>query len=220
MDLIEAIQKRHSIRAFKKDPVPESILREILNISLRAPSWTNIQSWEFTVIGGAVMEELKKTLDNAERSGLNSTPDVPWPLLPDAHNNRRRELGLSIFKILNITRDDTMKRQAWALKGLRFFDAPNGIIFYYDRSLNQWALLDIGLIMQNIMLSALNYGLGTCPEASVTRFPQILRGLLNIPESKIIVAGIAIGYPVEDVPVNDYRSAREPLEKVSTWFGF
>ena len=45
MDVVEAIQKRHSIRAFKKDPVPEHILREILNVSLRAPSWTNIQPW-------------------------------------------------------------------------------------------------------------------------------------------------------------------------------
>lgn len=220
MDIIEAIQKRHSIRAFKKDPVPESILKEILGISLRAPSWTNIQPWEFTVIGGAVMEEVQKTLDRAERSGLNSSPDIAWPTLPDAYNNRRRELGLSIYKLKNITREDSLKRQEWAIAGLRFFDAPNGIIFYYDKGLNQWSLLDIGLIMQNIMLAALNYGLGTCPEATVTRFPQVLRGLLNIPESKIIVCGIGIGYPLEGDPVNQYVSPREPLEKVSSWLGF
>lgn len=220
MDVVEAIQKRHSIRAFKKDPVPEHILREILNVSLRAPSWTNIQPWEFTVIGGSVMEEVRNTLDHAERSGLHSSPDVPWPTFPEIYNNRRRELGLSIFKLKNISREDSLKRQEWALSGLRFFDAPNGIIFYYDRALNQWALLDIGILMQNIMLAAMNYGLGTCPEATVTRFPDILRGLLHIPESKIVVCGIAIGYPLEGDPVNLYVSPREPLEKISTWHGF
>lgn len=220
MDIIEAIQKRRSIRSFKNDPVSEKILREILSISLRAPSWTNIQPWEFSVIGGSVMEELKRTLDNAERAGVNSIPDVPWPTLPDAYNNRRRDLGLSIYRIKGITREDALKRQEWAIAGLRFFDAPNGIIFYHDRALNQWALLDIGLIMQNIMLVSLEYGLGTCPEATVTRFPHILKGLLHIPDSKIIVCGIAIGYPLEDDPVNQYQSPREQLEKLSSWCGF
>lgn len=220
MNIIEAIRNRHSIRAFKKDPIPEKILREILDTSLRAPSWTNCQPWEFTVIGGRVMDEVKSTLDRAERSGLNSVPDVPWPNFPDAYNARRRELGLSIFKLKNITREDSLKRQEWAITGLRFFDAPNGIVFYYDRELSQWSLLDIGLIMQNIMLAALNYGLGTCPEATVTRFPSVLRAILNIPESKIIVCGIAIGYPSEEDPVNHYASPREPLEKISTWYGF
>lgn len=220
MDIIEAIQKRHSIRAFKKDAVPDAILKNILNVSLRAPSWTNIQPWEFTVIGGTVMKEVQKTLDRAERSGLNASPDIPWPNLPDAYNNRRRELGLSIYKIKNISREDSAKRQEWAIAGIRFFDAPNGIIFYYDRGLNQWSLLDIGLLMQNIMLAALDYGLGTCPEATVTRFPQVLRGLLNIPQSKIIVCGIGIGYPLESDPLNQYISPREPLEKVSNWLGF
>jgi len=220
MDVIEAIRKRHSVRAFKKDPVPEAVLREILGASLRAPSWTNIQPWEFTVVGGSVMDEVRRTLDHAERSGLSSVPDIPWPTLPDVYNSRRRELGLSIYKVKNISREDTLKRQEWAIAGLRFFDAPNGIVFYHDKGLDRWALLDIGLIMQNVMLAALNYGLGTCPETTVARFPQVLRGLLNIPESKIIVCGIAIGYPVEEDPVNHFVSPREPLEKVSTWLGF
>ena len=121
---------------------------------------------------------------------------------------------------LNISREDSLKKQEWALSGLRFFDAPNGIVFYYDRALNHWSLLDIGLLLQNIMLAALNYGLGTCTETTVTRFPDILRALLHIPESKIIVCGMAIGYPLEEDPVNQYVSPREPLEKISSWHGF
>lgn len=220
MEVTEAIQKRHSIRAYKKNPIPESILREIISISLRAPSWTNIQPWEFTVIGGKVMEEVKRTLDQAERSGVKSVPDIAWPNLPDVYNSRRRQLGLDVYKVKGITKEDNLKRQEWALAGLRFFDAPNGIVFYHDRGLDKWALLDIGLIMENIMLAAINYGLGTCPETTVARFPHVLRGILSIPESKVIVCGIAIGYPDDSDPINKYISPREPVEKVSTWLGF
>ena len=45
MDIVEAIQQRKSIRAFKPDPVPKEILKEILELALRAPSWANTQPW-------------------------------------------------------------------------------------------------------------------------------------------------------------------------------
>jgi nitroreductase len=47
-----------------------------------------------------------------------------------------------------------------------------------------------------------------------------LRKVLGIPDSKVIVLGISIGYPDWDDPVNQFRSEREPLDDVSTWYGF
>jgi nitroreductase len=48
----------------------------------------------------------------------------------------------------------------------------------------------------------------------------VLREALAIPESKLIVLGIAIGYPDWDDPANKFRSDRDPLDKVTTWHGF
>jgi len=45
MDLVEAIRHRRSIRAFKPDPIPQEILKEIMGGALRAPSWANTQPW-------------------------------------------------------------------------------------------------------------------------------------------------------------------------------
>ncbi|MFC2022424.1 nitroreductase family protein, partial [Chloroflexota bacterium] len=41
MDIVEAIRYRKSIRAFKPDVVPQEILKEIMELALRAPSWAN-----------------------------------------------------------------------------------------------------------------------------------------------------------------------------------
>lgn len=60
MDLIEAIRKRKSIRKFKPDPVPQGVLREILEIASRAPSAMNTQPWEFVVIAGEVLERIRR----------------------------------------------------------------------------------------------------------------------------------------------------------------
>jgi len=50
MDLLEAIDARKSIRAFKPDPVPKEFLMEILGIATRAPSSVNSQPWEFFIV--------------------------------------------------------------------------------------------------------------------------------------------------------------------------
>ena len=48
----------------------------------------------------------------------------------------------------------------------------------------------------------------------------MLRKVLTIPNSKLIVLGIAIGYPDWDDPINQFHSEREPLVNVAKWYGF
>ena len=81
MDIVEAIRVQKSIRDFKPDPVPKKIIKEILEIASRAPSAMNTQPWEFTVLTGDVLEDVRR--GNVEM--LNSEPPHPdhlvvgWP---------------------------------------------------------------------------------------------------------------------------------------------
>ena len=107
------------------------------------------------------------------------------------------------------------------------FEAPSVIYIYIDRSfhlqgdrLNVWPIFDCGLVADNIMLLATKYGLGTIPQVQAVNYADALRKILGIPDDKLIVLGIAIGYPDWDDPVNQFRSEREPLEKVTKWYGF
>ena len=166
MDVIEAIRLQKSIRGFKPDPVPKEILKEILETALRAPSATNSQPWEITVVTGEALENLKRT--NIEMSNLGAPPHMESRQAPfqGVYRQRQIDVAIELFKLMEITREDKQKRKEWNQRGLRFFDAPAAIILSMDKSLDDStnSVMDIGVITQTICLAALKYGLGTCIE--------------------------------------------------------
>ncbi len=50
MELIEAIKTRRSIRSFKKDPVPDELIQQIIEAGAFAPSSHDTRPWEFIII--------------------------------------------------------------------------------------------------------------------------------------------------------------------------
>ncbi len=48
--MLEIIKKRRSVRSYKKDDIPDEILREILEAARLAPSAKNLQEWKFIII--------------------------------------------------------------------------------------------------------------------------------------------------------------------------
>lgn len=53
MDVTEAIKTRISVRAFKPDPLPEILVREIIDVARYAPSGGNLQPWKVIAVAGA-----------------------------------------------------------------------------------------------------------------------------------------------------------------------
>jgi len=225
MDIVEAIHQRKSIRAFKPDPVPKSILREIMEVALRAPSWANTQPWELAVVAGNKLEEIRQAF--LEKAGGESNPDLPGPRgFPEPYGSRVRSLGITMADAMATRRRDSEKKQWW-LQGLGLYGAPAAIYVYTERSfcfqpdsLNVWPIFDCGLVSQNIMILATKYGLGTIPQAQAVHHPDVLRKALGIPSSKLIILGIAIGYPDWDNAINQFTSEREALDNVARWYGF
>lgn len=50
MDLVEAIERRASVRAFAEEEVPERLVEEMLRMGTLAPSAGNLQSRDFVVV--------------------------------------------------------------------------------------------------------------------------------------------------------------------------
>lgn len=75
----------------------------------------------------------------------------------------------------------------------------------------------MGMFIEHVMLAALAQGLATCPQASIAEYPAIARKLLNIPDSQALVCGMALGYTDIAAAVNNYRTAREPVNSFTTW---
>ena len=57
MDLMEAIKTRRSIRKFRETPVPENLLKEVLNAARLAPSADNAQPWKIIVVRDEQMKQ-------------------------------------------------------------------------------------------------------------------------------------------------------------------
>jgi nitroreductase len=220
MELIEAIKSRKSIRGYKSTPVPKEILTAILEIATRAPSGLNTQPWEFTVLGGKVLDDLKQALQEQALSGALPNPDLPIKPLTGVYRQRQVELGIVLYQLMGIAREDKEKKDQWMLKQLRAFDAPNAIIVSIDQEADSpLALFSLGAVTQNIALAAVNFGLGTCIQHVLTYYPEVVRQIAGIPESKRLAIGISIGYPDWEFPANKLDSTREPLANIVSWRG-
>ncbi len=220
MDVVEAIHTRRSVRAFKAEPVPREILRSILEAALRAPSWEDTQPWEFAVLGGQVMKDVKDALAAMGQAGEKPQLDFPWPRFTGPYMERLRSEGRRLVRELGLRRDDPDSMRRWRASMRMFFDAPNGVVMYMDASLSQWSLVDMGIAAENLMLAAWHHGVGTCALAAPVAYPQVLRSLLSLPESKKMVLAIALGYPDTANPAATFRSGREPMQELVTWHGF
>ncbi|MHB1418751.1 MAG: nitroreductase [Bacillota bacterium] len=221
MDIIEAIKERKSIRNFKPDPVPREMLEEILSIATRAPSGNNTQPWELTIVTGDVLDQICK--ENLKLISANVPPDSSsGKPFEGVYRQRQIDVAIQLFQLMGITREDKEKRAQWMLRGYRYFDAPVGIIVCMDQAMEgTFAMFDLGIISQTICLAALNYGLGTIIHAQGARYyPQVIKKVLGLPDTKQVVMAISIGYPDWDFPANKIESQREPLANVTKWYGF
>ena len=220
MEIIEAINNRYSVRAFKPDPVPRHILEELLTVSQRSPSWANTQTWEFAVVGGAALDDLRKALADRAFAQDARNADIPYPEWTGQYKARRSRNGYRLYEHMGIAREDVEKQLNWFVSMYRFFDAPNAIYIYTERDISDWAIMNVGLMAQTISLAALHYGLGSIMLAAGVSYPDTVRQKLNIPESKQMLISIAIGYPYPDALVNKFRTERVPLSEICSWHGF
>ena len=220
MDVIEAIKGRKSIRAFKPDPVSREILENIMEAASNAPSWANTQPWEFSVLSPAALNEVRAAVNDRVTAGEKPNLDIPWPEFTDTYNHRTRALMEQLQSHVEVNQTDPGITPNWWSNLTQWFNAPNGVILYMESSLGEWSILDAGMAFQNLMIAAWHYGVGTCAMVVAVHYPDVLRTVLNIPQSKRIIVGVAMGYPDFSNPVATFRSNREPLEQFVTWHGF
>ncbi|MBN1662407.1 MAG: nitroreductase [Deltaproteobacteria bacterium] len=223
MDVLEAVNKRKSIRAFKPEPVPAEMLKKIVEGALHAPSASNSQPWELAVVSGAKLEEIKKAVvENPGRMKVDMPGAVNYP---EPYASRRAGVMAGALDLMGIARDDKQARMQWGVQGAKLWGAPTCIyvmidrnFLYVDDKINIWPAFDCGAITQTILLLATENGLGTIPAVQPVLYADLLREKLGLPESKLMVLGIPIGYPDWDAPVNALRTTREPLDIMARFF--
>ncbi len=215
----QAIATRRSVRGFRPDPVPDAVMRDILAVSARAPSATNTQPWRVHVLTGAARDRLCDAVVAARDAGSEPPPEYAY--YPDVwrepYLSRRRKVGFDMYALLSIDRRDLDARHAQHTRNFRFFDAPVGMMFTIDRDMGLGAYLDLGMFMPNVMTAARGYGLDTCPQAAWAGYHAGIRTELGLPETALVMCGMALGWADESLPVNTLVTERARLAEYATF---
>ena len=226
MEAIEAIKTRRSTRSYKPDPVPRKLLEEIIEACQWAGSPGNMQPWEFAILGGDAMAEFRKRLKEKTETEAPSELEFPNPLnVSDMFVQRRTKYYRENFDQYVYppgTENAEEKKRAHFLKGGRLFDAPNAIVVYTEKEVVNipWMLMSIGIMAQTVCLAATARGLGTCIMGRPVDWPDMMREMLGLPQSKVFICGIIIGYPDTESKANNVPRVRLPLEEWAHWHGF
>ncbi len=214
MNIKEAIEKRFSVRAFTKEVPDIEMIKAILKTAGTAPSGGNIQPWKVYVLTENAKNELsKKTLYNFD-NGVQE--DIEYDIYPkplaDEYKKRRYECGADMYNALAIGKDDLDSRFKQIRENYNFFGAPLGMIITIDKSFGKNGWGHVGMFLENLWLSAIDYGLGICLQESWSIYPKTVKEVTKHPDNEIVWCGVAVGYEDSSNPINQYRTKREDLD--------
>jgi nitroreductase len=210
METLKVIETRRSIRSFKSDPIPSTVIDKILQAAGASPSYANTQPWEVVVVSGKKKNELVEKLLSLARVKAPTCPDLPVPKeWPAAMDERSREHGARRLNTLGLARDDAEGREKLRLMNFEFYGAPCAVFLFMDGSLGEWSIFDMGLFSQNLILAAHSLGVESCLQASVTNYAPEIKKFLGLAEGKKLIICISLGYPVEKAVLNTYRSIKQ-----------
>jgi len=61
------------------------------------------------------------------------------------------------------------------------------------------------------MLAMQSRGIGSCAQAALRAFPEVVGAHLAIPDDEQILCGVSFGYEDPKVPANQTRQPRDPI---------
>lgn len=220
MNIIEALCRRKSVRAFLNKPVPKEKIIKLLQAARHAPSGTNAQPWQVAVVTGKKKTELTDAMEAAfMKDGIGTMDYTYYPLeWHEPYKKRRVLCGAQLYSALNIERRDKAGRLKQWVANYRAFDAPAILFFFLDSVMEKGSYLDYGMFIQSVMLAALEEGMATCPQAALGQYPNLIKDALGYSRDTLLICGMALGYEDKTAPVNSYRTPREEVENFTRFF--
>jgi nitroreductase len=193
----DAIEKRRSIRKFKKDPVPEEHITALIEAARLAPSGSNTQPWRFKIVSD---EETKAKLAIAayHQSFVSQAP-VVLVCCADLHGYfegiaaRSQDFGKE--GALEETMVRVLRERAEQLKNVNVQDFAPSIAF------------NVAIAIEHVVLRALDFGLGSCWVRMIDE--QKIKNIFGWRNNMHVVALLPLGYPDEAPAPRKRRSIDE-----------
>ncbi|MDA8226188.1 MAG: nitroreductase [Desulfitobacterium hafniense] len=183
MNLLEAIKGRRSTRRFKDIEVEPEVIRELLDISIWAPTASNVQPWGFVVIQDK--NYLQELSTQAKADNLERMKGIP---------------RLEQYKA-------SMENPNFNI----FYNAST-LILIYGKKEHLYTIHDCSMAAQNLMLAAWDKGLGTCwiGFSHGVCDSDSFKEQHNVPQDYKLVAPVIVGYR-EDIPLRPVSRREYPV---------
>jgi len=219
----EVTRGRRSIRGYLQKPVPKALIREILEIAMRAPSSLNTQPWNFYVLAGEPLDRIRAGNTERNLAGVPASREFRGHgEYTGAHRDRQIEIAKQLFAAMGIERHDQERRKDWVLRGFRQFDAPVSIVVTYDRSIHGGDVgpFDCGAVANALVNAAWSRGLGCVINSQGIMQSPVVREHAGIPDDQVIMICVAMGYPDDTFPANAVVSRRKTVDEAAVFVGF
>ena len=189
MDAIEAIQRRTSIRRFRREPVARDLIERLLECAVRAPNHKLTEPWRFAVLLGESRAQFAEIRANHRLKRFADPQSAE--ALAGAAKVRREVLETPVFIVVlcAVSQDEITREEDYAA-----------------------TMMAIG----NLMTAAESLGLGTyLKTGGVMRHPQLAQ-LVGLEEGFRIVGVVSLGYPAETETPRRRRPAAELTRWIDT----
>src|SRR5215831_14381108 len=219
----DVVLGRRSIRGYKAERPSRALIREVIEMAMRAPSSLNTQPWNFFVVTGAPLDRIRAGNTERNLAGVPASREFrSHGEYAGAHRERQIEIAKQLFAAMGIERHDKEGRQSWVLRGFRQFDAPVSIVVTYDRSIHggDIAPFDCGAVVNALVNAAWSRGLGCVVNSPGIMQSPVVRAHAGIPDDQVIMICVAMGFPDDSFPANAVVSRRKPVDDAAVFVGF
>ena len=202
MELFEVMSTQRSMRRLKPDPVPDAVIRQILDLAICAPSGGNRQGWSFVVVRDAAK---RKRLGELYRQAWGELMKVPYyaaasQASPDSPAGRMLASARHLSEHLG--------------------EAPVLVLACIALDPGATPTLTTGAsiypAVQNLMLAARALGVGSCLTTIHKYRDAQVKELLGVPADVDTAALVPLGYPLGKFG----RPPRRPVAEVVHWDGW
>ena len=183
--LLDGLSTTRSIRRFKPDPIPDDLLRSVLEAATWAPSGSNTQNWRLLVIRDPAQ---RRKLGEIYRKGFFSFYPAER-LASETDPSRQRMMNGAVYLAEHLGTEPPV---------LVMFcqSSPRGESLNSPSGRSPWTRgSSIYLAVQNLLLAARASGLGGCLTTVHLLYEAEAKAVVGIPDDVDTFALVPLGYP-------------------------
>jgi nitroreductase len=209
MTLKEIIESRRSIRQYRPEKIERSLLEELIEMAICAPSASNAQGWRFFIVDESTLIQKMALLVQEHVDQIASRISAPFLPAFQNYGNYFVRFAEAPAVIIPVYRSLTLLSQMLTetlpenlQKNIQDMEENSGIV-------------SVSLAIQNLMLYAHHLGLGSSCMTGPLVASQELLDFLKIPKLWKISALIPLGYPAETPTLTSRKSVKSVIRWVS-----